>query len=392
MLSKESIIDLISIGIILGVSIYVSLVFGVIMYLIYVCCLKRITFIHYVYPIFIFACVAFTTYSSWKHGDSDIIRYYDSYNSYRNLSFLSGITHVISNKDSGFYFLVLCVSHILPKDPRWFSFFMVTLTSLLYLLSYRFYNKGFFYRKSSLFLWTFSFVCIISFHNYTNAYRQFLAFAIFIIALRYYRYHWKAIICFSIAFIFHWSMIMLIVPYYGFGLIHNKNYRNSILIICLLLGLIGFGSILYSLNHNTGIYYGAQVLGVDKTMMLVQFLSITISYILIINSKQFHSYDYQLFTALVSLTSIIYIFILDSTVITRLSFNWTSLFVILLPSMLILKSRIAIPRLFVGCCILLFVTYNLISLSRGIPISYMLFTDYGINSSFYSIVSSPSPF
>lgn len=376
-------------------SFWISILLGILFYILWLCLSPRVNTNHYLFPIFIFACIGFTTYSSWNEGDSDIVRYYSAYEQFKKLPIQLSLFNIISQgKDLGFYIMMLLVSTVLPSDPRWLSFYMICLTTTLYLLSFKYFNKGIYSHKRTLCLWILCFIFINSFYNYTNAYRQYLAYAIVLISIQYPYNKLKAIFLSILAISCHWSMIMLIIPYYAYRSFKSIKIPNISLFICLLLGLLGFGDLLYAFNSNTDAYANEQILGVDKTLMCVQFITTTIVCYIFLNLKKYNSSQKTLLYALISLTAITYLFIKDSTVITRLSFNWTSLYIIILPILLNSRNEIVYRQknTLVALCCITFLTYNYISLLRGIPLSYMIFTNYGIQSSFSDIINSTNPF
>lgn len=377
------------------ISFFISLLGGVFLFFLWSLSFKRVTIYGYLFPLLVIATIAFTQYSTTYDGDYDIVRYYTSYNLLSQCDLLTALLVIGVLGDYFFYFIVYLLSQVFPNDPRIMGFFFAFVTGGIMLIAYKNialyakkYDDGFrYFHTTQLLLWIIGFVFFISFTNYVNAYRQFFAMSLFLWAFSKNILHKSSLFIFILAFLSHWSIIMYLIPFYIFRFQSKLFYIYFLL--AFIVGILGITSMLNSTDLTlTDNYIHGEILGVDKTLILVLLLTILIlAYVL---SK----FDIQKRIYSLSLIFILwdFLFLRNSTLSVRLLFSISQLYTILFPLILLNNSgkmNNKYKNWLLVSALLLFL-YNMKSLCFS-NFSYQIFTDYSLWNSICFILNTPFP-
>ena len=389
----------------LTVTYFFSFILGLFVFIVVNCIFKRITFAGYVYVALLLGVISFTNYSDWQVGDYDIVRYY---NIWQQLSACDNIAQAslliyTLRSDYLFYFITYCFTLICPEDPRWFGFCFTTLISLLIFVSLRKIAieekcPTILQDKWCLLLYAIGFFVVIRFFDYTNVFRQHLAFALLLVIILSSFPLYKKLILMIIPLLLHWSMFITIVPFLYVYTYKPNTARWSMLLYALLIGCACMSAIasLFGSFEDAAGYLLEERLGTDRKIMVVMFVASILKYYIILSlkcSKEIRSLS--LVFALVSC-----FFVLRSTVMLRMSYNYTDFLVAVSPVLygkmkngMAHEAKIKTKKLFpyFACVWLLFGTYNLLNMNRG-EFEYMLFSNYGVFSPVRDVFNTISPF
>lgn len=387
---------LFNIGIFFSVffSFFISVFLGVFFFFCLLFFFQRVTFLGFLFPLLIIGTVAFTQYTTIEEGDYDIVRYYTFYDILSQGTFWEAMVFIGLSGDYFFYFIVYILSLIVPDDPRVMSFFFSFTTGLIMLVTYRcffdyFHKNDAVERYTSpiqLIIWAIGFFCIINFANYTNAYRQFFATALFLWAVSRYFTNKSYLLILLLSLLSHWSILMYLIPFF----ILRSNLKLMYLVLCgtFFLGLFGVSNILSGISQsNVASYASGEILGVDRTLILVVIVAVfLLSYILYLADRAWKVYLFSLIFMIYAL-----LFLKQSTLMIRLSFAISQFIVILFPLLYLNKQsyirrrNIHLLMLSVFVC---FFSYNVKSILSG-NFSYLIFDTFF--NSIYSIWCSPFP-
>lgn len=382
-------------GVILLITLFLNVWIGVFSFLLALAFIKKANIWWFLFPIFIISVIEFTQYTTYDTGDYDILRYYTTYDilaksNLEHAFFLVNLTGQFS-----FYYIVFIISQILPDDPRWFSFFFPLISGTFLYLSYNNFSEYFKDKRildrsdkpMQVILWIFGFVFIISIINLGNIVRQYFAFSLLIYSYSRFligRRYWITLV---LCFFAHWSMIIFIALFLIFK---SKPQKLALsLLPALALGVVNVASILALFNERILAWLESEILGIDKTLMVVLFvstLSLFLSLVKIDHSK-------KLVLILMSIMFYEYIFIWRSSLATRFFYNFNEFFATIIPILpfIKMKNRDAgvIRLLWIIPCILL-IYYNSIQLYRS-NFEYLIFSKYGFWNSAIDILSTPLP-
>jgi hypothetical protein len=330
------------------------------------------------------AVIAFTQYTAWNMGDYDIIRYYETYRSLAGGSLRQAFAISLLHRDVGFSMLTYFVTFLSPKDPRMFAFFYYGVTNLLLLYTYRYYNKSVFRTRGGLILFIVGIFMVINFFNSTNAYRQILASALFLVGTTRCRMNWTTFVIFAMSLLCHWSVMMFILPYLLLKYCPRLNHISLLSFLTLALGLLGGLVIQYFMSDYAQGYLKQEELGTDRTIMAIQLLSVICMAYTVVRTRCLHP---NLYVSLVAIMLVTFLFITRSTILMRISLSWTQLFLIILPTLLHLRKQ---QYVFITSgIVILFMFYNIKMFLLSDTIDYMLFTKYGLEYSIVDVFQTP---
>lgn len=378
------------------VTTFISILGGIVLFFCYLLLYKNsYSKFSFIYVSYVYAIIAFTQYSTINTTNYDIIRYYTTYHFFSDLDFKDGWQAILIHGDIFFYAIVYILSKLFPEDPRILSFFFTFVTSTLLFLSidnfvFKYSSKKR-YNLFSVIFWIFSFFLISSFPNMTNVYRQFFATALLLYGISRKEVNKKYLIFFILAVLSHWSMIIYMLLYLVIDRFKRK--LNIVLIMVPVFSIL-INLVLPNLNFSNRInsyLFGEEILGVDKTILVI---SIILQCIIIYVLSRYKNSIHTLYT--LSILSISYnvVFILNSTIVTRhffyIGFLITMIYIIFGNSLpkLFLNNKKRIPF---DILILLLVFYNGKSLILG-GSTYLIFENKGIVNSFLSFLNSPFPY
>lgn len=311
-------LDIILVIFVFLVTFFVSTIFGIILFFFLLLVKKRFTAPFFFYVIFVISLISFTQYSIWSTTNYDMVGYYTVYDFFSHANFSEVLFFIFKKGDIFFYFLVWVLSKIFPDDPRMLGFFMPFITSYLALLTIKNFRKKIgvkkYFTKVDLFLWCISFFLILSFPNYTNAYRQFLSVSLLIYAISRKALGQRFITFIILSALSHWSSIILIILYFLFEKLQKEDFK--ILFLMPVLGIFSTYILMALPLPEQAKYYlfGNEILGVDKTLI------VTGTVIQIILYRYYLDYKYKFNEAYVISFMILaynFFFIVNSTLLTR---------------------------------------------------------------------------
>lgn len=392
LIKKSDLIVLIS----LFIASFVSIVAGCIFFLFFIFVSRKMTDLAFIFPIFVISVIAFTQYTTDMQGDYDILRYYMHYYVLSDCGIKDGLAYIFLLGDYFFYIIVFIISKIVPADPRFFSFFFSLLTGMIMLSSYKEIvhycetnrKMSSCYRPINMFVWVFGFVCIISIVNYTNIVRQFFSFSLFILAVARHMNgkHWIIFLIF--AMLSHWSMIMYAILYFI-----GSKYPRTLLKCCAIAFVFGFldiSAIVANFSDRAAAFFtDEEILGVDKTLMLILFLSLLmVIYVL----SKIDTDEKKLSVIMYSILFLDAFFLFRSSLATRFYYNFTQYLTILFPIMIssgkIFKKNTASLFMIITFGLIMF--YNVKQIIQA-DFSYQIFSPYSILDSAITIFSTPFP-
>ncbi len=375
---------------------FISFMGGILCFTIFTLMSRQITIFGYIIPILAMGVISFTNYSDWQNGDYDIVRYY---NAWELLSDVDSIQQALIliytfRTDYLFWFIEYLFVQVFPDDPRWFGFIFTSLISLLLLLSFRNYCKKencefLISQKSSLLIFSLGFFCVIRFFDFTNAYRQHLAIALVIYITSFNAGRKKILLPLLFTLGIHWSMIFVIVPYLLFLGRGTRTLKKSISFICAVIGIVGLPLLLrlFSQFEYAVGYLMSEELGIDKKIMVIQIVTVLIVSLLVYSVKV----NSNIRALVLSMVYLSLLFILRSTIIIRMAYNWTDIIVVLSPILFYKTRTLQQYRYCMHIVWFLFILYNLLNINNGI-FEYQLFTTYGPWSSVHYVVNTFNPF
>ena len=375
---------------------FISIVAGLMLFFCYLLLYKNsYSRISFIYICYVYAIISFTQYSTISTTDYDIIRYYSTYDIFAELNFDDAGKVILLNGDVFFYSVVYFLSKLFPSDPRILAFFFTFLTSVLLFLTIdnyvlKFSNKKR-YNLSSLFFWIISFFLITSFPNLTNAYRQFFAMSLLLYGISRKELNKKYLIFLILAILSHWSMIVYLALYLLIG-----KFKGRLNYVLLVVPVISFfiNIILPNLSFSERInsyLFGDEILGIDKTILVITMLVQTILLFIMNEYKAKLGVFYILGLACISYNLV---FLVNSTIVIRhlffVGFLVTIIFVFFLnvfPSFFYKNSK----RIKFDLILLLLIFYNVKSLLLGGSI-YLIFENQSYLQPFLLILRSPFPY
>lgn len=300
------------------VTLFVSTFFGIVLFILLLLIKNKFSSVFFIYAIFIVSLISFTQYSRWSTTNYDMVGYYNTFYRFAQFNFLEASKFIVAKGDVFFYFIVWVLSKIFPDDPRMLGFFMPFITSYLALLTIKNFRKKIgvkkYFTKVDLFLWCISFFLILSFPNYTNAYRQFLSVSLLIYAISRKALGQRFITFIILSALSHWSSIILIILYFLFEKLQKEDFK--ILFLMPVLGIFSTYILMALPLPEQAKYYlfGNEILGVDKTLI------VTGTVIQIILYRYYLDYKYKFNEAYVISFMILaynFFFIVNSTLLTR---------------------------------------------------------------------------
>lgn len=385
-----------NIGIIIAIliSYYLSFLLGVVVFIFFTLVTKKVTFFSYLFFILSLGLISFTNYSDILKGDYDILRYYSYWSILSDIHNLSeALAQIYMMGDYLFYFLVWIFSQLAPPDSRWFGFIFTSLISLLLFLSLRNVMKKegmgeLLYDIKTFIIFALGFLLIINFYDYTNGYRQHLAFATLLYIITLDIGNKQKLPLFLIPVTMHWSMAM---PLFLYFFLLNKTIRKNIFIVSPIILLSGvifipFFSYILNLFGNETNYLTQEALGVDKKIILIMLVSTL--YVTIYSIRNNMNVSSQAIIA--SLFVISLIFVTRSTIISRMSFNWTDVLVVISPYIFEKSRRARNFNIFIlvwG----IFTLYHFMSIFNKSLSEYLLFSQYGVVSSVKFVLETTNP-
>lgn len=381
--------DVFLLVIIFFITTYISIGLGVIFFISIVLFRKQITLPYFFYIIYLFALIAFTQYSRWSTTNYDMVGYYNTFYRFSQFNFLEASKFIVAKGDIFFYFLVWVLSKMFTEDPRMLGFFMPFITSYLALLTIKNFRKKIgvkkYFTKVDLFLWCISFFLILSFPNYTNAYRQFLSVSLLIYAISRKALGQRFITFIILSALSHWSSIILIILYFLFEKLQKEDFK----ILFLMPGLGIFSTYILMalpLPEQAKYYlFGNEILGVDKTLI------VTGTVIQIILYRYYLDYKYKFNEAYVISFMILaynFFFIVNSTLLTRHYFFVSYFIVITIVSFVGNKNKQNFYFLFI---LIVTIFINLKQYSNG-EFIYDFFAKNLYIESALSIFTTPFPY
>ena len=300
------------------VTLFVSTFFGIVLFILLLLIKNKFSSVFFIYAIFIVSLISFTQYSRWSTTNYDMVGYYNTFYRFSQFNFLEASKFIVAKGDIFFYFLVWVLSKMFTEDPRMLGFFMPFITSYLALLTIKNFRKKIgvkkYFTKVDLFLWCISFFLILSFPNYTNAYRQFLSVSLLIYAISRKALGQRFITFIILSALSHWSSIILIILYFLFEKLQKEDFK--ILFLMPVLGIFSTYILMALPLPEQAKYYlfGNEILGVDKTLI------VTGTVIQIILYRYYLDYKYKFNEAYVISFMILaynFFFIVNSTLLTR---------------------------------------------------------------------------
>lgn len=387
------------------VATYISILMGIVILGIISLIIKRINWSGYLFVSLLLGAISFTNYTDVRDGDYDIIRYYTYWANISNSdNFVEALIYIYTmSRDYGFYFFVYILTRVLPDDPRWFSFSITSATAFLIFLSFSNFCKKenlehLVSKASSLVIFTLGFFCVIRFYDFTNALRQHFAFCLFLYVISTDLNKKVKIFLSCLPIAFHWSIAPFVIIYIIYSRKDFPIKKQTMILWCtFIIGTIGLGILQYLLSSFdivAGYISGDhQELGIDKRIMIIMALcTVLINRFCHQNTKNKDLRSVSFMLVLITI-----LFALNSTMIIRNAYNFTD-FICCISPILFYKSnlmykgfklseRVAKPAYLTWT---LFIMYNIMLLNRG-SFEYLIFTRYGIWSSFYSIVHTVNP-
>jgi hypothetical protein len=396
-------IDFIILLIITIITTWLSIAVGVAVFIITMLLKRKISFLYFFYVIYIFSLIAFTQYSTIKEGDYDVIRYYGVYYLMSQVNTKDAIIMMGATGDLFFYAWEFILTRIFPDDPRVMSFFFIFVTSSLNLLSInnvRRYinnlkseNKVDTFSHLHLFLWVISFFLIINFPNYTNAFRQFFAMALFFFAITQKALGKKYYIFILFAILSHWSMLIYTVVF--LIAINFKIKDKAILIaapiinvfIQFILPLLPFFA-----DKIKAYTEGGEILGIDKTLIVI---NLAVQVLLLLYMQKVKKIFNDYYVLLIVMLAYTIIFLTNSTIITRHFFFVTNYIVVIILffhkdfQQLITKNKFQNQVIF-AMLFMLVIFFNVKQMSSG-QFIYQFFSQNLYLQSASTILTSPFP-
>lgn len=393
-------IDIFLVGLIFLITFFISVIGGILLFLLYVLLNNKFTFVPFVYVIFIFSLISFTQYSTFKEGYYDMVRYYSHYMIFSDLNWNSIKLILFENRDVFFYFLTFLLSKIYPDDPRMMAFLFMFLTSINNYLSWKYYltfnskklNIEISFDKIFIILWICSFFLILNFPNLTNAYRQYFALSLFFLAISRKLLGKKYILFIILSILTHWSMLIYLIIFLFIKYIKN-NYKIAFILggilyifINLVLPFVPF------FGDKIASYTGAdEILGVDKTTIIINIVIQFFLLMYIVRLKITNDY----LTVLLALIFYTIIFITNSTIIIRHFFFVSNyILVVILFNNILLNKRLNKDlkrNLYYTIIILATLFLNIKQMYLG-SFNYWFFSKQWYSMSAYEILTTPFPY
>lgn len=384
-------LDIILVIFVFLVTFFVSTIFGIILFFFLLLVKKRFTAPFFFYVIFVISLISFTQYSRWSTTNYDMVGYYTVYDFFSHANFSEVLFFIFKKGDIFFYFLVFLISKIFPNDPRMLGFIMPFLTASLAFLTIinfkKFLETKYSFYRVHVFLWCFAFFFIISFPNFTNAYRQFLSIALFIYAVSLRLVGKKKLYLLMLVFsaLSHWSSIIIIALYYVFLKFQKEDFK--VLVFMLIMGVFSsYVLMIIPLPEQAKFYlFGNEILGIDKTQIILGTLLQIILFWYYLDLKNKINSAYVTAFLLLGYN---FFFIVNSTLLTRHSFLVTYFITVSLISYINIgqfKRVLFIPL------ILITVFFNIKQLNNG-EFEYMFFSKKMYFESAMNVFSTPFPY
>lgn len=371
------------------VTLFVSTFFGIVLFILLLLIKNKFSSVFFIYAIFIVSLISFTQYSRWSTTNYDMVGYYNTFYRFSQFNFLEASKFIVAKGDIFFYFLVWVLSKMFTEDPRMLGFFMPFIISYLALLTIKNFRKKIgvkkYFTKVDLFLWCISFFLILSFPNYTNAYRQFLSVSLLIYAISRKALGQRFITFIILSALSHWSSIILIILYFLFEKLQKEDFK--ILFLMPVLGIFSTYILMALPLPEQAKYYlfGNEILGVDKTLI------VTGTVIQIILYRYYLDYKYKFNEAYVISFMILaynFFFIVNSTLLTRHYFFVSYFIVITIVSFVGNKNKQNFYFLFI---LIITIFINLKQYSNG-EFIYDFFAKNLYIESALSIFTTPFPY
>ena len=371
------------------VTLFVSTFFGIVLFILLLLIKNKFSSVFFIYAIFIVSLISFTQYSRWSTTNYDMVGYYNTFYRFSQFNFLEASKFIVAKGDIFFYFLVWVLSKMFTEDPRMLGFFMPFITSYLALLTIKNFRKKIgvkkYFTKVDLFLWCISFFLILSFPNYTNAYRQFLSVSLLIYAISRKALGQRFITFIILSALSHWSSIILIILYFLFEKLQKEDFK--ILFLMPVLGIFSTYILMALPLPEQAKYYlfGNEILGVDKTLI------VTGTVIQIILYRYYLDYKYKFNEAYVISFMILaynFFFIVNSTLLTRHYFFVSYFIVTTIVSFIRNKNKRNLYFLFI---LIITIFINLKQYSNG-EFIYDFFAKNLYIESALSIFTTPFPY
>lgn len=377
-----------------GISFFVSIAAGCILFIFLLFYFKKASYWGFVFPLVIISTIAFTQYSTPHDGDYDIIRYYTFYHTFSKRSLSEAALIIGLNGEYFFYTLIYLLSQIIPDDPRVFSFFFSMLTGGILLNTYHNLSQ---YCKTQgiisqnkttfqIFIWIIGFVGIISIVNYTNIVRQFFSVSLFLCAYSRFLVKKRYVFLLVLSLLSHWTMGMYILPFVLFK--SRPQLIRKFWIIALIGGLLNISSLFAHVNEKVSYFLEGEILGVDKTLMVVLLVSLCITSVVIsrLDSKRYIAFLFFLILCLDLL------FLTRSSMATRIYYVFVELLAVVLPIIVVNKKVTYSPslRFLVLFLFVIIFAYNVKQILLA-DFSYLIFSQYSVWDSIMYIFSTPFP-
>lgn len=375
-------------------SFFISIAIGCFIFVLLLFYFKRVSYWGFAFPLVIISTIAFTQYSTPYDGDYDIIRYYSFYDAFSDKDFGEAALMILLTGEYFFYTLIYVLSQIIPDDPRAFSFFFSMLTGIILINTYINFSQ---YSKAQgiinydnstfqLLIWICGFIGIISIVNYTNIVRQFFSTSLFLYAYSRFLINKQYKIFLLLSLFSHWTMGMYVLPFLVFK--SRPHLINKFLIIALIAGILNVSSLLVHINERISYFLEGEILGIDKTLMVILFISICISSFIISKLDN----NRRICFLFILILCLDFSFITRSSVATRFYYFFIELLAVVLPIIAVNVKVINNPSLrflVLFLCSIIF-AYNVKQIMLA-DFTYQIFTEYSIWDSIYFILSTPFP-
>jgi len=320
------------------------------------------------------------------------------YNLFANTTLNESWLFILDAGDPFFHILQYGIARVFPTDPRMFSFILSFLNGGLILyaaLNFRIYSMNTGSRELglgnfSLLFWFLGFFLLISFPNYTNVLRQYLAMVLFFVAISRKAINKSSWQFFVLAALSHWSILFYILVFFLFIWLKNKD--RMILTISPFFGVILLVLLpVLPLTLKMKEYLlGEEILGIDKTMLLI---CLVVQIFLVYILRQVKSADKYLYILSLMSLSYAFLFLFNSTISTRHFYFLGILLVILFfviqnNQTILLKNKV--NSFLLMMIFLLFSFYNVKTLLSG-NFEYRIFKDSQYMNSVIGIFDTDFP-
>ncbi|WP_286779269.1 MULTISPECIES: EpsG family protein [Sphingobacterium] len=379
-------------------SLFGSFFGGILLFICASLLFKRVPISYFLFVVFVFSVVAFTQFTTTTQGNYDIVRYYMYYNLFANTTLNESWLFILDAGDPFFHILQFCIAQIFPDDPRMLSFILLFLNGGLILYAaqnFRIYSMNAENREMglgnlSLLFWFLGFFLLISFPNYTNVLRQYLAMALFFVAVSRKTIKKSSWQFFLFSVMSHWSILFYILVFFLLKWLKNKD--RMILALSPFFGMILMVLLpVLPLTLRMKEYLlGEEILGIDKTMLLI---CLVVQIFLVYILRQIKSTNKNLYILSLMSLSYAFLFLFNSTISTRHFYFLGILLVIMFfviqnNQTILLKNKV--NSFLLMMIFLLFSFYNVKALLSG-NFEYRIFKDNQYMNSVIGIFDTDFP-